>query len=276
VPPSVPGQLMQRLLLHEAMVHAMPGRELRDLGDSLLLLDAADAEPFWNRLEAVRWPEETAAFDRRLAEVAVLFASLGRQPHIWISPSHDTPADLAERLLANGFEDSGPGYLMVCRDADAAQVVVEAGRAAGAWVERWSASLGAVPSRLAGEIVDTLLAAFGINADRDGLLRETNASLADRRFTHYLVRDADEPVAVARAATFDGLTYLSSIGTIEGMRGHGLGRLVTATAQLDGLLAGSDWVHLGVYAENHHALRLYRGLGFVESGAAGPDMEFVG
>ena len=85
---------MRRLLLHEARVHAIPGRELRDLGDAILLHDPADPEPFWNRLEALRWPVEADAFDRRLTEMLVLFASLGRQPHIWAAPLHDSPADL--------------------------------------------------------------------------------------------------------------------------------------------------------------------------------------
>ena len=65
---------MRRLLLHEARVHAIPGRELRDLGDGLLLFDPNEPEPFWNRLEGVRWPSEPDAFDRRLTEALVLFA----------------------------------------------------------------------------------------------------------------------------------------------------------------------------------------------------------
>ena len=36
----------------------MPGRELRDLGDAILLDDPNDPEPFWNRIEAIRWPAE--------------------------------------------------------------------------------------------------------------------------------------------------------------------------------------------------------------------------
>ena len=50
-----------------------------------------EREPFWNRLEGLRWPEDPGAFDRRLTEVLVLFASIGRTPHIWASPIHDLP-----------------------------------------------------------------------------------------------------------------------------------------------------------------------------------------
>ena len=85
------------------------------------------------------------------------------------------------------------------------------------------------------------------------------ATLADPRFVHYVVTVDGRPAAVARRATFDGLSYLSSIGTMAWARGRGLGRLVTATATVDGFAAGSDWVHLGVFADNevgHRAVRL--------------------
>ena len=107
---------VRRLLLHEATVHALPGRRLTDLGDAILLLDPTDPEPFWNRLAAVRWPDDADAFDQRLTELAVLFATMARQPHVWVSPPHDTPIDLAQRLAANGFEDAGPGLLLVLAD----------------------------------------------------------------------------------------------------------------------------------------------------------------
>ncbi len=113
---AVDPDTMRRLLLHEARVHAMPGRELRDLGDAILLHDPIDPEPFWNRLEGVRWPVEADAFDRRLTEILVLFATLGRQPHIWAAPVHDSPADLVARLVANGFRDLGAGEVMVLVD----------------------------------------------------------------------------------------------------------------------------------------------------------------
>ena len=61
---------VHRLLRHEAEVHAVPGRELRDLGDALLLHDRLEPEPFWNRVEAIRWPADAEAFDRRLESLA--------------------------------------------------------------------------------------------------------------------------------------------------------------------------------------------------------------
>jgi ribosomal protein S18 acetylase RimI-like enzyme len=275
IPPIDAGTL-HRLLRHEAEVHAIPGRELRDLCDSLLLCDHVDPEPFWNRLEALRWPSEPAAFDRRLGEAAILFASIGRQPHFWVSPPHDEPTDLEGRLAANGFEDVGKGLLMIARDRGPARAALAAPPADGTVVERLTSVEGHT-DEAAEAIVEVLFDAFGVGAARrDGIIAETMASLADPRFTHYLVRRGDEPVAAARRATFDGLSYLSSIGTVDRARGLGLGRLVTARALLDALDAGSEWVHLGVFADNLPAIALYERLGFVRSGDPGPDMVLVG
>ncbi len=272
----IDAETLRRLLRHEAEVHAIPGRELRDLGDSLQLYDRVDPEPFWNRLEGLRWPSEPAAFDRRLGEVGILFASIGRQPHIWVSPPHDEPSDLAARLAANGFEDMGKGLLMIAREAEPARAAL-AVPVAGAVLERVSGIGGESAETSAEAIVGVLFDAFGVGrARRDGIVAETVASLADPRFMHYVVRQDGEPVAVARRATFDGLSYLSSIGTVDRARGLGLGRLVTASALLDAVEAGSEWVHLGVFADNPAAIALYERLGFVKGGDPGPDMVLVG
>ena len=275
---GIDATIVRTLLRHEAQVHAIPGRDLRDLGDSLLLHDPAETDPFWNRVEAIRWPVEPEAFDRRLGEVAVLFASIGRQPHAWTSPPHDEPADLVARLAVNGFEDVGDGLLLVARDVEPARTALAARPLdAGLTLERFSALTGPAIAPAAAAIVTVLLVAFGVGADRrPGLLAETRASLADGRFTHYLVQREDRPVAVARRATFDGISYLSSIGTVDSERGLGLGRFVTATAMVDAAAAASEWIHLGVFADNVPARRLYERLGFVMSGDPGPDMMFVG
>ena len=266
-----------RLLRHEAMVHAVPNRQVRDLGDALLLHDPVDAEPFWNRLEAVRFPDDPDAFDRRLAEIGILFASIGRQPHIWLLPPYDAPVDVHARLVAAGFEDAGAGHVMVAVDDAAARPVVRAALPPGVEIERHRRVVGPAASSVSAAIVDVLLAAFSVGSERRaGVITETVASLADPRFTHYLVRVGGEPVAVARRATFDGLGYLSSIGTVPAARGRGLGRLVTATATVDGFADGSELVHLGVFTDNRPAKALYQALGYAFVGEPGPDMVLIG
>jgi ribosomal protein S18 acetylase RimI-like enzyme len=277
IDPRVDASVVRRLLRHEAEVHAIPGRTLRDLGDALLLHDPVEAEPFWNRVEAIRWPDDATAFDRRLTEIAVLFASIGRQPHFWTLPPHDEPADLIERLFANGFEDVGDGLLLVARDGETARAALRRSPLdARTTLQRLRGLSGPAAEGPAESIASVLLAAFSVDDERrPGVIAETVSSLADPRFMHYLIRRDGVPVAVARRATFDGISYLSSIGALETARGSGLGRHVTASAMVDGLDAGSEWIHLGVFADNAPARHLYESLGFDMAALPGPDMILI-
>jgi ribosomal protein S18 acetylase RimI-like enzyme len=280
MPAAIDPQRIRILLRHEALVHAIPGRVLEDLGDGLLLYDPTDAEPFWNRLEAVRWPSDPAAFDRRLVEVLARFASIGRQAHLWVTPAADEPADLAARLAANGFDEMGMGHLMAAwvPSLDRAALEVSARPARDAIeIRRYDATDPASATTVAPAIVWTLMAAFGVEEERRaGVTAETLASLADPRSTHYLVSQHGAPVAAARRATFDSISYLSSIGVVPSARGLGLGSLLTSTAMTDAIEAGSEWLHLGVFADNLVAKRLYERLGFIDASRPSPDMLLVG
>jgi hypothetical protein len=270
-------EAMRRLLVHEAQVHAVPGRRLRDLGDSVLLTDPIDPEPFWNRLAAVRWPTEADAFDRRLTEILVLFATLARQPHIWPAPIHDSPGDLIARLTANGFQDMGPGTIMVLANPSALRPTRQAGGwPPGVTVERCAGLHGQPADERAQSIVEVLADAFGVVPDRiPAVQAETRASVGHPWFTHYLVRYKGQPAAVARRATFHNRSYLSSIGTAGWARGRGYGRIATSAAARDSLGAASEWTYLGVFADNDPAIRLYDGLGFERIGDASPDLLLV-
>jgi hypothetical protein len=270
---EIDAAMMRRLLLHEARVHAIPGRELRDLGDSILLHDPVEREPFWNRLEGLRWPDEPGAFDKRLTEVLVLFAAIGRTPHIWASPLHDSPADLVKRLEVNGFRDMGLGNLMVLADPEPARRSAAEAIPDGVSIERLAGVTGARAEAASSAIVDVLLDAFEVDPERRQAIEgETVASLGHPWFTHYLVRADGEPAAVARRATFDGLTYLSSIGTAGWARGRGLGTMVTRMAAADGLAEAETPVYLGVFADNLDAIGIYQRSGFQQVGTSCPDM----
>ena len=274
--PAIDPATMRHLLLHEARIHAIPGRDLRDLGDAILLHDPVEPEPFWNRLEGLRWPSDPDAFDRRLTEALVLFASMGRQPHIWASSLHDAPADLVARLLANGFHDMGPGDLMLLVDAGPAEAAAAAPLPDGVTVERLASLTGRRAADASRDIVEVLLDAFDVGETRRaGIEAETSASLAHPWFTHYLVRLDGRPAAVTRRATFDGASYLSSIGTAGWARNRGLGGLVTRLASADGLALGSSWVYLGVFVENVTASALYRRAGFERVGQSCPDLVLI-
>jgi ribosomal protein S18 acetylase RimI-like enzyme len=281
--------LARRLVLHEARAQQTPARELRDLGDGWLLHDPDDAEPFWNRLIAPLWPTETAAFDRRLDDVITLFATLARLPHVRPLPVGGQPVDLAKRLEAAGFETMGADRRMVLVEPERVGELAVAAEARVAtsfgsdavtvsrhdlgsadarerrrWAERraWAADASLV-----------LEDAFRVEpARRTALEHDVLACISRPGCAMLLLRIDGEPAAIARRATNEEGSYLSSIGTRPRFRRAGLGALATALALQDALSAGGPVVHLAVESDNEPARQLYEGLGFAGVGEPAPDL----
>ena len=261
------------LAWHEAVCHSLVGREVRDLGDSVMLHDASDREPFWNRVAGIAWPHEPAAFDHRLAETLALFGGLDRVPHVWPSPGFDEPPDLVARLEAHGFVDMGAGLLMGL-DVDRLPLPSGALVAAEEGIEivRFRRLAGEAASVAARDVAIVLAEAFAVEPGRRAAIAEETTVLLGRDdFEICLVKVDGEPAATARRTTFEGASYLSSIGTRPAFRGRGLGRIVTEAVTRDAVNAG-DWTYLGVFSDNVVARRLYEGLGFITLGGPAPDL----
>lgn len=260
--------------LHETRAHAVPRREVRELAHAVVLFDPADPDPFWNRMTSVRWPDDAAGFDLRLAEALVLFAGLDRVPHIWPSPAHGRPEDLPARLEAHGFRDVGGGHLMVLVEPGACGPLRPWEVPAAVTVRAIRGPADAGPSD-ADDVGTVLAQSFGALPGREAdLADDLRASLDDPRVAFVLVRVDGEPAAAAKATTFDGMTYVSSVGTRTVFRGRGLAGFATRAAVAAAAPRGGGVpgiVYLGVYSGNVPALRLYERLGFASIGEA-PDM----
>jgi GNAT superfamily N-acetyltransferase len=274
--PARPAELtaadVRWLSWHEAGSHALIGREVRDLGDAVLLYDETDREPFWNRIAGLAWPSEPAAFDVRLTEALALFAGLDRIPHVWPAPGFDEPPDLTARLLANGFEDYGGGLLLVL-DPERTPPGAQRSFGGDVSVERLHRLAGEPASAAARAIASVLMSSFAVEPERRIAIElEAVLGLATEAYLAILVRVDGAPAAIARRTTFADATYLSSIGTDPAFRGRGLGRLVTSLAVADAVAAGSRWTYLGVFEENAIARGLYASLGFEAIGPVAPDL----
>jgi len=262
--------MMRFLDRHEAQAHAIGGREVRDLGDAILVHDPDDRDPFWNRLSGLRLPEDPDAFDGRLAELLALFAGLDRRPHIWASPVHQRPEDLGRRLIGHGFRDLGGGLMMVQVDPAALDRVARHGDVAA--VERHRLPPMEDRARIADETAGLLVAAFRVDPIVRGRLAvDLSRSLDAGELTLYVVRIGGTSVATAKRLSFDGASYLSSIGTRPGWQGRGLGALVTAEACRDAIADGDGWTYLGVFSDNRRACALYERLGFAALGGPAGD-----
>ena len=261
------------LAWHEAKSHGLLGRDVRVLGDAVMLYDPNDREPFWNRVAGIAWPDDPEAFDRRLLEVVALFASLDRTPHIWPLPGFDEPRDLVARLLAAGFEDAGAGLLMALDPDRSGRRPGFDGTRSDISVQRVHHMSGPEADRAARDIAVVLAEAFGVESYRvRAMEEETLALLGLDEFHAVLVSIDGEPAATARRTTFAGASYLSSIGTRPALRGRGLGRLATEIAMDDAIAAGSRWTYLGVFDDNLVARGMYEDLGFVMLGGPAPDL----
>ncbi len=274
LPAGIDRDVLLFLERHETRVHALPGREIRELGDGWVLFDPIDREPFWNRAAGLTWPAATAAFDARLAETIALFTVLDRIPHVWPRPILNEPPDLVERLVGNGWEDAGRGWLMVLTDFEPARAAVRRRRVrAGVTLQRIGHERDGRSREAAADVASVLAEAFAVERERQASLELETLAMWDRPFTEvYLARVDGEAAAVAKLTTLDGASYLSSIGTRPAYRGQGLGRLVTAAAAADATRAGSRWTYLGVWEGNDPAVRMYRNLGFEPVGDPVPDL----
>src|SRR5262245_35824632 len=242
---------------HETMAHAIPSRVVRDLGDAVVLFDPRDPDPFWNRMVSVRWPSAAGAFGHRLNEAIAMFALDARQPHIWPSPAHNAPADLVARLRAAGFRDVGGGHVLVLDDPSACPPIGPGEPGPGVSIT------GICRANDAGErdiddIAAVLAESFGAAPDREPeLASDLDRTLDDPRVALALVRVDGVPAAVAKSTSFDGFTYLSSIGTRAAFRGRGLAGLATRHAIAIAGGPGDRIVYLGVFTGNAPAIHLY-------------------
>lgn len=262
-------ETLRFLEVHETRAVAVAARWWRDLGDAVLLHSPADHEPFFNRLAAIRWPADPAPFDARLTDALALFAALDRRPHFWVSPGVSEPADIVARLSANGFDDlRGRRVMLLVREPAGARPA-----GAGVVVEDWHRPPDElIPSRSA-DLALVIGEAFGVEPRRwAALASEIGIAMRHEAFHACLVRADGEPVATGQRFTFDGASYLSSIGTRPAWQGRGFGALVTDALVRGSVADGCGLVYLGVQADNAAAVELYASRGFAPFGVGGADM----
>jgi ribosomal protein S18 acetylase RimI-like enzyme len=241
------------------------------MGDSAMLYSATEKEPFFNRLTAIRWPESSRAFDARIGQALELFSALDRKPYMWAMPGLSTPTDLVARLAANGFVDQGGGHDMILLRDPAA--IRDAQLPPGAVLERWNKPSDEDRPGVAEALALVIGDAFHIPLGRrQNLAAEISLTLEQTRFHAYLIRLDGQPVATGERYTFDGASYISSIGVRPEWRGMGFGRHITLALARDAVAAGTDLVYLGVYADNARAIRLYDRLGFGMLGQRSAEM----
>jgi ribosomal protein S18 acetylase RimI-like enzyme len=140
-------------------------------------------------------------------------------------------------------------------------------------MERWHSPSEADRPALAGALALVIAEAFRIPEVRcANLAAEIGLTLQQSYFHAYVIRVDGEPVATGERYTFDGASYISSIGTRPEWRNRGFGKSITLALARDSIASGVDLVYLGVYADNERAIRMYDRLGFGLLGPRSSDM----
>jgi ribosomal protein S18 acetylase RimI-like enzyme len=190
---------------------------------------------------------------------------------VWAIPDLSTPRDLTARLAANGFVNQGGGYDMILVREPEGPPDMPLPR--GAVLERWNCPSAEDRPRLALALARVIGESFHVPESRhSSLVAEIALTLQQPSFHAYLLRIDGEPVATGERYSFDGASYLSSIGTRPAWRSRGFGSLITQALARDSMAGGFDLIYLGVYADNRRAIRLYERLGFATLGSRSAEM----
>ena len=243
-----------------------PGRDLRDLGDALCSTTRSTRSRSGTASRPSAGRPTPTAFDRRLAEVGDPCSRRSAASRTsGSSPPHDEPADLAARLGQRlRGRRRGPADGRRRRRAGArGRSPAPLGRGRGARAPPAACARRRAPTRPPRRSSAVLLDAFGVGEDARGRASWPRRAVARRPALHPLPRAASTGAGRGRRGgrRSTALTYLSSIGTVA----SGARPRPRPARHRDGdrrrARAGSEWIHLGVFADNagrHRPVRAAR------------------
>lgn len=231
---------------------SVPGASLEEVGGVLRLVTGA-ADPLANavlRTRVAAGDDPDAAIDATIAR----FEADGL-PWTWWSLPSDVPADLAERLERRGVAVLDAAPLMALMDLSG----VAERPVPGLSIERVRDTAG----------LDAFLAiaegALDLTPVVGRLLRDLATATGlgdDAPIRHYVGRIGGDVVGIA-TLHLGGCAGVYNIGTLEAMRGRGVGTALTVATLLDARAAGQ---RVAALQSSELGLGVYRRLGFVEVG----------
>jgi ribosomal protein S18 acetylase RimI-like enzyme len=203
-------------------------------------------------LARVRWEDrETEA---RLQQVVDLMNSRGTWPSIIVCEGLTEPADLPDRLAANGWLNVSSERIMTTRHPTEPPHLDPGLR------------IEAVTPRTATECVKLETEIFGMPVDGAAESARLLAEAVERGATRaFIVRQVHEAVASARLVPGPAVAGLHAVGVVKRHRRRGYGRLITSVATRAGLATRHSLVWLSVDDDNTAAVNLYRDLGYEPS-----------
>ncbi|MEU9618974.1 GNAT family N-acetyltransferase [Streptomyces sp. NPDC088251] len=234
-----------------------PGVRVERTADVVRQVGTADD---WNGVVWSAPDLDPARADAAIAAQIARYTALGHDEFEWKLYAHDRPADLAERLLAAGFEAEEPETLLVAPVADLATAVeLPEG----------------IRLRTVSDVDDVELMAraheraFG--SDWSRLRHQVAAGLAEDPdgFVGVLAMAGDEPVSSARMELYPGTGFagLWGGGTVQAWRGRGIYRALVAFRARIAAERGYDYLQVDASGQSRPILRR---LGFLDLSTTTP------
>jgi ribosomal protein S18 acetylase RimI-like enzyme len=205
--------------------------------------------PAFNHVTRLRWSDLDW---RRHADLAAgRLEAMGELPVLDVAEGLAQPADLAARLVADGWLEVGGEEMLWTR------------RAAAVPHLDLDLRLEAVTARRVDEYETVERAIFGVNeAERDDRRSALRRTLGAGLVRAYLVRVGGEAVGTGRLLVEDGVAVIHGLGVAESRRRAGIGRYLTTIVTRAGLAMGASLVWLAVDPQNTAAMALYGGLDY--------------
>ncbi|WP_327371214.1 GNAT family N-acetyltransferase [Streptomyces sp. NBC_01217] len=217
-----------------------PGVRVEHTTDVVRQVGAADD---WNGVVWSAPDLDSVRADAAIAAQVAFYTALGHEEFEWKLYAHDRPADLAERLLAAGFEAEEQETLLVAAVADLSTAVelpegvrlrtVRHADDVELMARAHEQAFGSDPSQLRHQVLTRLA------EDPDG-------------FVGVLAMVGDEPVSSARMELYPGTGFagLWGGGTVEAWRGKGVYRALVAFRARIAAERGYDYVQVDASAQS--------------------------
>jgi hypothetical protein len=227
--------------------------EIEDLGFGSLCFNKIDPSPFWNNVLVGKKLTEA-----QIDKASERLVKLDRKPAFFYENSLEL-APLTSSLIEKGYAKSAEDSLMFHDGLQVSKDHFEQVRKVTSYEDLetfmrvfdqcYRADDPLNPYGELGEYIFTAKIAWEKHHAND-------------RIEYFIAFKGDEPVAVASLTNYEGIGYLSNIGSLLNVRGQGFGKLITNFC-VDKSVANGNHTHCLATEEGTNPNSFYQSLGFI-------------
>ena len=229
--------------------------ELIDLGFALIGYSKVDTSEYWN-MALISEPIS----DDQLEEVESFFISINRRKTFYFETKKEVVKALENKGYKKSYEDTwqfyenseveNKGFEFVKKVKDENDLLVFLKTIESCYQKD-------DPQNPYGELGDYLKVA------EEGWRKHNKTD----RLEYFIVYKGDKPVAVATLNNFEGVGYISNVGSLREVRGQGYGKIATLYCVNQSIKNGNK-IHCLTTEEGAYPFEFYKRIGFVKKFSA--------